>query len=124
MEKKEVQTDQLPKAAGPYSQAIKMGGLVFTSGQLPLDLKGEMATEIEEQTWQSLTNVKNVLEAAGSGMDQVIKTTVYLKDMNDFAKMNEVYASFFTAPYPARSAVQAARLPRDARIEIEVIAAL
>jgi 2-iminobutanoate/2-iminopropanoate deaminase len=89
---------------------------------IALDTDGFIAADIESQTRQSLTNIKNILEAAGSGMDKVIKTTVFLYDMNDFAKMNEVYASFFTAPYPARSAIQAARLPKDARIEIEAIA--
>lgn len=122
MEKNAVKTDQAPAAIGPYSQAVQIGELLFTSGQLPLDTDGFIAADIESQTRQSLTNIKNILEAAGSGMDKVIKTTVFLYDMNDFAKMNEVYASFFTAPYPARSAIQAARLPKDARIEIEAIA--
>lgn len=124
MEKTAVVTSQAPAAIGPYSQAIQIGQFIFTSGQLPLDAAGAMAADIEAQTRQSLTNIKNILEAAGSGMDKVIKTTVYLYDMNDFAKMNEVYASFFTAPYPARSAIQAARLPKEAGIEIEAIAML
>lgn len=124
MEKKVVNTDQAPAAIGPYSQAIQIGSFIFTSGQLPLNITGQMADDIQEQTRQSLTNIKNILEASGSSMERVIKTTVFLSDMNDFAKMNEVYASFFKAPFPARSAVQAARLPRDARIEIEAIATL
>ncbi len=124
MDKKMVQTDQAPAAIGPYSQAIQIDQLIFTSGQLPLDAGGQMAADIAEQTRQSLNNIKNILEAAGSGMDKVIKTTVFLSDMNDFAQMNEVYASFFEAPYPARSAIQAARLPRDARVEIEAIATI
>lgn len=122
MDNKAVHTDQAPAAIGPYSQAIQTGQLIFTSGQLPLDANGQMTADIEGQTRQSLNNIKNILEAAGSGLDKVIKTTVFLNDINDFAKMNEVYATFFTAPYPARSAVQAARLPKDARIEIEAIA--
>lgn len=122
MDKKAVQTDQAPAAIGPYSQAIQIDRLIFTSGQLPLDASGQMPADIEQQTRQSLNNLKNILEAAGSGMDRVIKTTVFLSDMNDFAIMNEVYSSFFAAPYPARSAIQAARLPKDARIEIEAIA--
>lgn len=124
MDKKAVQTDQAPAAIGPYSQAIQIDQLIFTSGQIPLDASGQMAADIEGQTRQSLMNIKNILQAAGIGMDRVIKTTVFLSDINDFAKMNEVYASFFEAPYPARSAVQVARLPRDARIEIEAIATL
>ena len=124
MDKKVIKTDQAPAAIGPYSQAIQIDQLIFTSGQLPLDASGQMAADIVQQTWQSLNNIKNILEAAGSGMDKVIKTTVFLGDMNDFAQMNEVYASFFKAPYPARSALQAARLPKDARVEIEAVATL
>ena len=117
-----VSTDKAPGAIGPYSQAIKAGGLVFLSGQLPLDpASGQFPAGIAEQTRQSLTNAASILEAAGSGLDKVIKTTVFLADMNDFAAMNEVYATFFSGAYPARSAVQVARLPKDALVEIECI---
>ncbi|MBR3391841.1 MAG: RidA family protein [Firmicutes bacterium] len=118
-----VSTDKAPGAIGPYSQAIKAGGLVFLSGQLPLDpASGQFPEGVKEQTRQSLTNAAHILEAAGSGLDKVIKTTVFLADMNDFAAMNEVYATFFSGAYPARSAVQVARLPKDALVEIECIA--
>ena len=118
-----VSTDKAPGAIGPYSQAIKAGGLVFLSGQLPLDpASGQFPEGVKEQTRQSLTNAAHILEAAGSGLDKVIKTTVFLADMNDFAAMNEVYATFFSGAFPARSAVQVARLPKDALVEIECIA--
>lgn len=119
-----IHTDRAPKAIGPYSQAIKAGGMIFASGQIPLDpatmqmIEGEIAA----QTEQVLNNMSQVLRAAGSSLQQVVKTTVYLADMNDFAAMNEVYAKFFGETRPARSTVQAARLPRDARVEIDVIA--
>lgn len=119
-----VQTKQAPDAIGPYSQAIIANGLVFTSGQIPIDpATGEFVSGgIAEQTQQVLKNLKAVLEAAGTGLQQVIKTTVYLADMQDFTAMNEVYATFFGAEPPARSTVQAAGLPRDARVEIDVVA--
>ncbi len=123
--KKTIETNQAPKAIGPYSQGISANGFVFTSGQLALDpATGEfVGDEIKEQTRQSLNNVKAILEAAGLTMDQVVKTTVFLKDMNDFAEMNRVYSEFFTeGNYPSRSAVQVARLPKDGLVEIEVIA--
>lgn len=122
--KQVISTANAPAAIGPYSQAIDLGSLVITSGQIPLDpATGTLPEGIRAQTRQSLTNVKSILEAAGLGMDAVVKTTVFLKDMNDFAAMNEVYASFFTEGcYPARSAVEVARLPKDALVEIEVIA--
>jgi 2-iminobutanoate/2-iminopropanoate deaminase len=120
-----VRTSNAPAAIGPYSQAVKAGGLVFASGQIPIDPQtGEYVPGgIAEQTEQVLRNLKAVLKAAGSSLDQVVKTTVFLADMNDFAAMNEVYGRYFSedAP-PARATVQAARLPRDARVEIEVIA--
>jgi 2-iminobutanoate/2-iminopropanoate deaminase len=124
--KKEVKTERAPKAIGPYSQAIIANGFVFVSGQIPIDpVTGELNTgSIEDQARQVLRNVAAVLEAAGSSMDDVVKAGVFLADMNDFARMNAVYAEFFKAPFPARAAVQAARLPKDVRIEIEVIAAL
>lgn len=123
MEKQVISTTAAPGAIGPYSQGIGFGDLVFTSGQLGLVPEtGELAEGVEAQAAQSLRNVAAVLAAAGSGLDKVIKTTVFLKDMNDFAKVNEVYGTFFTAPYPARSAVEVARLPKDGLVEIEVIA--
>ena len=122
--KKIVSTSGAPAAIGPYSQAIDLGSLVFTSGQIPIDpATGAIAQGIEAQARQSLTNVKAILAAAGLEMDQVVKTTVFLKDMNDFAAMNAVYAEFFTeGSYPARSAVEVARLPKDVLVEIEAVA--
>lgn len=122
--KQEVRTDKAPKAIGPYSQGIVANGFVFVSGQVPFDpATGELVTgPIEDQARRVLRNVAAVLDAAGSSMDKVVKATVFLQDMNDFAKMNAVYGEFFKTPYPARAAVQAARLPRDVKIEIEVIA--
>ncbi len=122
--KKIIATTNAPAAIGPYSQGIQIGSLVYTSGQIPVDpATGVMPATIEEQTRTSLSNVKAILEQAGSGMDKVIKTTVFLKDMNDFAAMNEVYKSFFEeGSFPARSAVQVARLPKDALVEIEAVA--
>nr|WP_317325367.1 RidA family protein [uncultured Flavonifractor sp.] len=119
-----VNTNQAPAAIGPYAQAVAIDGLVITSGQLPIDpATGAFPEGIAEQTRQSLTNVKAILAEAGVGMDQVIKTTVFLSDMNNFGAMNEVYATFFSeGNYPARSAVEVARLPKDALVEIEVIA--
>jgi 2-iminobutanoate/2-iminopropanoate deaminase len=122
--KKEVKTDNAPKAIGPYSQAIIANGMVFASGQIAIDPKtGELNTgDIEEQTRLVLTNMKAVLEAAGSSFDKVVKCTVFLDDMDNFTKMNSVYGEFFKAPYPARAAVEAARLPKDVKVEIEAIA--
>ena len=119
-----IQTEQAPAAIGPYSQAIKAGGFVFASGQIPIDPKtGEfVAGGIGEQTERVLKNLAAVLEAAGSSLDQVVKTTVFLADMKDFAAMNEVYGRFFSGVTPARATVAAAGLPRDARVEIEAIA--
>jgi len=119
-----IQTDQAPKAIGPYSQAIRINGFVFTSGQIPIDPEtGQfVAGGIAEQTQQVIKNLSRVLEAAGSGLDKVVKTTVFLADMEEFAAMNEVYGKFFSAEPPARATVEAARLPRDARVEIEAIA--
>ena len=120
-----ISTAKAPAAIGPYNQAIDLGTLVITSGQLPIDpATGAFPEGIKEQTRQSLTNVKAILEAAGLSMDAVVKTTVFLSDMNNFGAMNEVYATFFSeGSYPARSAVEVARLPKDALVEIEVIAA-
>ena len=122
-----ISTKNAPGAIGPYSQGIVVGNMVFTSGQLGLDPATGAFAEggVAAQTRQSLTNVKNVLEAAGSGMDKVVKTVVFLKDMNDFAAMNAVYAEFFgEGGYPARSAVEVARLPKDGLVEIEAVATL
>ena len=125
MEKNVIATTAAPGAIGPYSQARLMGDLLITSGQIPLDpATGVFPEGIEAQTRQSLTNVKAIVEAAGLSMDDVVKTTVFLSDMNDFAAMNGVYATFFEGACPARSAVQVARLPKDAMVEIECIAAL
>ncbi len=119
-----IQTEHAPQAIGPYSQAVKVNGLVFASGQIPTDpATGQfVAGGIKEQTEQVLKNLSAVLDAAGSGLKQVVKTTVFLIDMEEFAAMNEVYGTFFTEQPPARATVQAARLPRDARVEIEAIA--
>ena len=124
MTKEIVSTDKAPGAIGPYSQAIKAGGMVFCSGQIPIDpATGNFVSDVvAEQTEQVLKNLSEVLVAAGSSLDEVVKTTVFLADMNDFAEMNEVYSRFFSENKPARATVQAARLPRDARVEIECIA--
>jgi len=122
--KKAIKTDQAPRAIGPYSQGIMAGGLIFVSGQIPLDpIKGEIVGQtIEEQAHQVFKNLRAILEAAGSSLNEVVKATVFLADMNDFSRMNEVYAQYFSEPYPARAAFQVARLPREAKIEVEVIA--
>jgi 2-iminobutanoate/2-iminopropanoate deaminase len=119
-----VSTENAPGAIGPYSQAIKANGMVFCSGQIPIDpATGNFVSEdVAEQTVQVFRNLEAVLEAAGSALDKVVKTTVFLSDMNDFAAMNEVYGRYFTDNKPARATVQAARLPRDAKVEIECIA--
>lgn len=119
-----VSTENAPSAIGPYSQAVKAGDMVFVSGQIPIDPKtGEfVSNEIGEQTEQVLKNLSAVLEAAGSDLNNVVKTTVFLADMNDFTAMNNVYAKHFSDNKPARATVQAARLPRDARVEIDCIA--
>lgn len=122
--KRAVETTEAPRAIGPYSQAIVANGLVYAAGQIGSDPKtgSLVAGGIEEQTEQALKNLAAVLKASGSSMDDAVKTTVFLADIDDFAKMNEVYAKHFKQPFPARSTVQAARLPRDARVEIEVVA--
>jgi len=124
MTKETISTDKAPGAIGPYSQAIRVGDLVFCSGQIPIDpVTGEFVSQdVAEQTKQVLKNLSAVLEAAGSGLGKVVKTTVFLADMGDFAAMNDVYAEFFSENKPARATVQAARLPRDARVEIDCIA--
>jgi 2-iminobutanoate/2-iminopropanoate deaminase len=121
-----VATDQAPRAIGPYSQAVRAGNMLFASGQIPIDpATGEfVAGGIAEQTEQVMRNLTQVFAAAGANLDQVVKTTVFLADMNDFTAMNEVYGRYFGAYPPARATVQAARLPRDAKVEIEAIAIL
>lgn len=121
--KKVISTDKAPAAIGPYSQAIEVNGMVFTSGQIPVDpATGKIAETVEEQAEQALKNVSAVLAAAGTDMEHVIKTTVFIKEMNDFAKINEIYAKFFTGAFPARSCVEVARLPKDVLLEVEAIA--
>lgn len=121
--KKVISTEKAPAAIGPYSQAIEVNGMVFTSGQIPVDpATGKIAETVEEQAEQALKNVAAVLAAAGTDMEHVIKTTVFIKEMNDFAKINEIYAKFFTGAFPARSCVEVARLPKDVLLEIEAIA--
>ena len=121
-----ISTEQAPKAIGPYSQAVISNGFAFLSGQIPLDPATNQLIEggIAAQTERVLENLKSVLEAAGSSLDQVVKTTVYLKDMGEFAKMNEVYGRYFTSNAPARATVEAACLPRDVAVEIDCIAAV
>lgn len=121
--KEQIKTEKAPGAIGPYSQAIKWEKLIFVSGQLAINPKtGNVEGDIKSQTRQVLTNMGNILEASGSGLDCALKTTVFLADMNDFAAMNEVYGSFFTSSPPARSTFQVARLPKDGKVEIEAIA--
>ena len=122
MSMKSIHTNQAPAAIGPYSQAIEANGMIFDSGQIPIDpATGQFVEDgIQEQTRQALTNARNILQAAGTDMENVIKTTVYLSDIHNFAAMNEVYAQFFTEPFPARSAVAVKDLPKGALVEIEV----
>lgn len=116
-------TSKAPAAIGPYSQGIDLGNLVFTSGQLPIDPKsGEMPADAAAQARQSMENVKAVLEAAGSSLDKTVKTTIFLQNLEHFGAVNDVYASFFSGSFPARSCVQVARLPKDALVEIEAVA--
>ena len=119
-----IATDRGPRAIGPYSQAIKANGFIFISGQIPLDPRTQQLVEgdIARQTERVLENLKGIVEAAGSSLERAVKTTVYLKDLSDFAAMNEVYARYFPANAPARATVEVARLPRDVRVEIELIA--
>lgn len=126
MDTKVVMTSDAPAAVGPYSQAVEAGGLIFVSGQLPIDpATGAFPSEdIKELTRQSMKNLSAILKKAGTSMDKVVKTTIYLKDLADFAAVNEVYASFFNGSYPARSCFEVAALPKGAKVEIEAIAAL
>lgn len=121
--KKVISTDKAPAAIGPYSQAIEVNGMIYTSGVIPVDPKtGDIPDTVEAQAVQVLSNMANLLNEAGTTMEKVIKTTVFIKDMNDFTKINEIYARFFTGIYPARSCVEVARLPKDVLLEIEAIA--
>ena len=122
MEKKLIYTDLAPAAIGPYSQAIDLGNLVFTSGQIPVAPDGTVSNDIVEQAHQALKNLKAVLEAAGCSMDSVVKTTVFISDMDQFGAINAVYEQYFSRPYPARSCVQVAKLPKGVGIEIEAVA--
>ncbi len=119
-----IHTDKAPAAIGPYSQAIEAGDFIFTSGMIPvIPETGEIAGDsVEEQATQAFTNLKNLIEASGSSLDKVVKTTVFIKNMDDFSKINEVYAGFFTKNLPARSCVEVARLPKDVKLEVEAIA--
>lgn len=121
--KKAIATDKAPAAIGPYSQAIAVDGMVYTSGVIPVVPEtGEIPEGSAAQAQQALTNLSNLLEAAGSGMQEVVKTTVFIKEMDDFGAINEVYQRFFPEPYPARSCVEVARLPKDVMLEIEAVA--
>ena len=124
MSKNAIETKEAPAAIGPYSQAVESGGTIYVSGQLPIDPStGEFAgDDIASQTKQSLMNISNILKAAGSDMDHVVKTTVLLQNIGDFAAMNEVYATFFNAPFPARAAFEVAAVPKGALVEIEAVA--
>ena len=118
-----ISTDKAPAAIGPYSQAIEINGMIYTSGVIPVNpATGEIPEGVEAQAEQAIGNLIQLLQAAQSGADRVVKTTVFIKDMNDFAKINEIYAKYFTGDYPARSCVEVARLPKDVLIEIEAIA--
>ena len=121
---KVISTDKAPAAIGPYSQAIEVNGMVFTSGVIPVDPQtGVIPATIEEQANQAFSNLKNLIEASCATIDKVIKTTVFIKEMNDFGKINEIYATYFKEPFPARSCVEVARLPKDVMLEVEAVVA-
>lgn len=121
---KVISTDKAPGAIGPYSQAIEVNGMVFTSGVIPVDpATGVIPEGVEAQATQAFTNLTNLVGASGAAMSQVVKTTVFIKEMNDFGKINEIYAKFFKEPYPSRSCVEVARLPKDVLLEVEAIVA-
>ena len=121
---KVISTDKAPAAIGPYSQAIEVNGMVFTSGVIPVDPQtGVIPATIEEQANQAFSNLKNLIQASGATIDKVIKTTVFIKEMNDFGKINEIYATYFKEPFPARSCVEVARLPKDVMLEVEAVVA-
>lgn len=122
---KSVHTDKAPAAIGPYSQGIITGGMLYTSGQIPVDPStGKIAETVEEQAEQVFKNISEIVKTAGADMSKVIKTTVFIKNMDDFSKINEIYAKYFTEPYPARSCVEVARLPKDVMLEAEAIVEL
>ena len=121
---KVISTDKAPGAIGPYSQAIEVNGMVFTSGVIPVNpATGVIPEGVEAQATQAFTNLTNLVEASGAAMSPVVKTTVFIKEMNDFGKINEIYAKFFKEPYPSRSCVEVARLPKDVLLEVEAIVA-
>ena len=121
--KKIISTQNAPAAIGPYSQAVEWNGMIFSSGMIPVNPQtGEIPEDVDQQARQVFTNLSNLLMAAGTSMDKVIKTTVFIKDMNDFAAINQIYQEFFNGDFPARSCVEVARLPKDVKIEMEVIA--
>lgn len=125
MNKKAITTAKAPAAIGPYSQGVQAGNMIFVSGQIPINPEtGIILEDIEEQTRQSLENIKAIIEADGVTLDNVVKCTVFLKNINEFAQMNKVYAEYFSEPYPARAAIEVARLPKDVKVEIEAIAIL
>ena len=120
---KEIKTNNAPAAIGPYSQAVVVNNMVYTSGQIPINpVTGEIPEGIEAQANQVFANIKNLLEASGTSIDKVVKTTVFIKNMNDFSKLNEVYGTYFTSPYPARSCVEVSALPKGVLVEVEAIA--
>lgn len=121
--KTQISTKNAPAAIGPYSQAIEVNGMIFTSGMIPINPQtGELVTgSVEEQAEQAFTNLKALIEASGSSMDKVVKTVVFIKNMDDFAKINAIYEKYFTEPYPARSCVEVARLPKDVALEVEAV---
>ncbi|WMJ23893.1 RidA family protein [Paludicola sp. MB14-C6] len=123
MQRKQIATSNAPSAIGPYSQAIQIGNLLYTSGQIPINPKTGLVIEggIEIQTKQVFQNLEAILKEANSSFEQVVKVTVFVKNMNDFAKINEIYATYFTQPYPARSCIEVSRLPKDVLVEIEII---
>lgn len=122
---KEIKTTNAPAAIGPYSQAVIVGNMLYTSGQIPVDPKtNEIPVGVEKQAEQVFTNLKNLIAAAGSSIENTVKTTVFIKNMDDFAKINEIYAKYFTEPYPSRSCVEVARLPKDVLLEVEAIVEL
>lgn len=122
--KTEISTKKAPAAIGPYSQAIEVNGMIYTSGMIPINPEtGELVSgTVEEQAEQALSNLKALVEASGSSMDKVVKTVVFIKNMDDFGKINQIYEKYFTAPYPARSCVEVARLPKDVAMEVEAVA--
>jgi len=126
MSKKAINTDKAPAAIGPYSQAVQIANLLYTSGQIPIEPKSGqvVAGGIEGQAKQVFANLQAILEAVGAGFADVVKTTVFIKDMNDFVKLNQIYAQYFSEPFPARSCIEVARLPKDVLVEVEVIAAI